>query len=81
MFQNGDIVRYVGDDVAKKRFVGILSFWGPLGYSAGTMGIVEYQREDTCKSGTVMRYRVRVLHCGNLVHSEEMFYDFELEKA
>ena len=81
MFQKGDIVQYVGDDVAEKRSVGILSFWGPLGYGAGTLGIVEYQREDTCKGGTVIKYRVRVLPGGTFVHSEEMFYDFELEKV
>lgn len=81
MYKVGDVVRYVGNDVAKKRSDGIMSFWAPPSCLDGTIGIVEYIH-DTGKND-VERYSIRVTReiLSYIHHIEEMFYEFELEKV
>jgi hypothetical protein len=81
----GDIVRYVGDDIAKERSKEVLSFWGSLGCNIDTLGIVESQCEEVStrgkKGSVIMRYDVRILRGEMFVHINHLFYDFEVEKV
>lgn len=84
-FERGDIVRYIGDEVARQRANILCPEWGALSISEGLYGIVELvdRRVDGEK---YYRCHVRMEVPGEddcilyVAHIEETLYDFEIEK-
>lgn len=82
----GDIVKYVGAEIAEKSGK-LLPDWIPLDmYTRGDVGIIygktttHYNTFSDIKM--VVRYHVRMmLNDECLVHNNEVFYEFELEKV
>lgn len=88
----GDIVKYVGAEIAEKSGK-LLSAWIPFHmYDRGDTGVIceEWVLKYNTPSGkkTVQRYSVRMIfrdenlvHNKYLIHSVDNFYEFELEKV
>ncbi len=77
-FEQGDIVRFVGNQIAGKRSINFYLHWEPSFYSEGTIGIIENicpQREYE----NFYRCNVRI-ETFNMWHAVELMYDFEIEK-
>ncbi len=86
-FKKGDVVRYVGEDLSRRRSLSIgFSGWGPLTYAMGVTGIVESVMSDEGDNGSFYRCEVRleIPYVANfplgVLHTGQTMYDFELEK-
>lgn len=82
----GDVVKYVGVEIAEKSGK-FLSIWMPYyGYDKGDVGVIYEKRTLNYNMlegmQTVEKYDVRMISkYNNLIHDDEVFYEFELEKA